>query len=134
MSWFRRRRRREPPPVLLPSLDRLAELIERVVALLDAVALTPEQKPREPPGEAVVVPQHDPGPVPDGWVAFVASPDGYRLLGRDGPPPAGGAVLELDGDAFTVLRLGPSPFPGDGRRCAFLERKEPPSAERTFDR
>ena len=29
--WFRRvfRRRRSPPPVLLPSLERLAELIER---------------------------------------------------------------------------------------------------------
>ena len=128
------RRRRVPPPVLLPSLDRLAELIERVVALLDQVALAPEQKPREPPREEIAVPQHNPGPVSDGWVAFVASPDGYRLLGRDGPPPVSGAVLELDGDAFVVLRLGPSPLPGDRRRCAFLERKEPPSAERTFDR
>ena len=125
----------QPPPVLLPSLDRLSELIERVVALLDQVALAPEQKPREPPSEEVVVPRHHPGPVADGWVAFVASPDGYRLLERlRARHPPGGAVLELDGDAFVVLRLGPSPLPGDRRRCAFLERKEPPSAERTFDR
>jgi len=135
MLWFRRRRRRVPPPVLLPSLDRLSELIERVVVLLDQVALAPEQRPaREEPTREVVLPQHNPEPVSDGWVAFVASPDGYRLLDRDGPPSVGGAVLELDGDAFVVLRLGPSPLPGDRRRCAFLERKEPPSAERTFDR
>ncbi len=134
--WLRRlfRRRRQPPPVLLPSLDRLSELIERVVVLLDQVALAPEQRPREEPTREVVLQEHNPGPVSDGWVAFVASPDGYRLLERDGPPPVGGAVLELDGDAFGVLRLGPSPLPGDRRRCAFLERKEPPSAERTFDR
>jgi hypothetical protein len=141
--WFRRlfRRRRQPPPVLLPSLDRLAELIERVVALLDQVTLAPAPALAPAPTPAAAEPQreivsnqHNPEPVPDGWVAFVASPDGYRLLERAGPPPVGGAVLELDAEAFTVLRLGPSPLPGDRRRCAFLERKEQPSGERTFDR
>ena len=59
--WFRRlfRRRRPPPPVLLPSLERLAELIERVVELLDEVALGP---PREPAQS--VAPAPDPGPDP----------------------------------------------------------------------
>ena len=38
------------------------------------------------------------------------------------------------GTPFRVLRLGPSPLPGDRRRCAFLEREEPSRAERTFDR
>ena len=129
--WFRRlfRRRREPPPLLLPSLDRLAELIERVVALLDEVTLAPEPAPRE----EIVLQQHNPGPAADGWVAFVSSPDGYRLLRRDGLPPGRGAVLELEGGTFVVLRLGPSPLPGDRRRCAFVERKEPLAAERTFD-
>ena len=127
--WLRRRRRRLPPPVLLPSLDRLAELVERVVALLDDLALAPE-----PPREEIVVQEHDVAQVADGWVAFVPAPDGYRLQQRDGAPPARGATLELDGAAFVVLRLGPSPLPGDGRRCAFLEREEPPGAERTFDR
>jgi hypothetical protein len=134
--WFRRlfRRRREPPPLLLPSLERLGELVERVVALLDGVALAPEPAPRKPaPREEIVLQQHNPGPAADGWVAFIPSPDGYRLLVRGGPPPARGAVLELDGDGFAVLRLGPSPLPGDGRRCAFVERKEPLAAERTFD-
>lgn len=127
--WFRRRRRRQlPPPVLLPSLDRLAELIDRVVALLDHVSLAPA-----PGSEGIVLKQHNPGPVPDGWVALVASPDGYRLLQREGPPPERGASVEFDGGMLVVLRLGPSPLPGDRRRCAYLEQ-EPPPAERTFDR
>lgn len=129
--WFRRlfRRRREPPPVLLPSLDRLGELIERVVALLDQVSLAPE---RAPP-EEIVLQHHNPGPAADGWVAFVHSHDGYRLLQLDGPQPDRGATLELDDSVYLVLGLGPSPLPGDRRRCAFVQRQEPPPAERTFD-
>jgi len=123
--WFRRRRRRQPP-VLLPSLDRLAELIERVVALLDQVSLAPEQSPRE----EIVLQQNDPDPesepVTEGWVAFVHSPDGYRLLQRDGAPPDRGAVIELDQGSFAVLRLGPSPLPGDRRRCVYVEKQERP--------
>jgi hypothetical protein len=119
--WFRRRRRRQPLPVLLPSLDRLAELIERVVALLDQVELAPDSPLPAPESTA------------DGWVAFVHSPDGYRLLQRDGPPPEQGAAVELDEGAFLVIGLGPSPLPGDRRRCAYFERKERPAAERTFD-
>jgi hypothetical protein len=73
--WFHRlfRRRREPPPALLPSLDRLGELVERVVALLDQVS--PERNL-----ERIVPKHHNSEPVADGWVALVPSPDGYRLL------------------------------------------------------
>lgn len=125
--WFRRHRRL-PPPVLLPSLDRLAELVARVVALLDQVTLAPEPVP------AATTPGHDePEPVVAGWLAFVASPGGYRLLERDGPPPNRGATVELDGLCL-VVRLGPSPLPGDRRRCVFVERQERPDPERTFDR
>lgn len=129
--WFRRRRRRRPPPpVLLPSLDRLAELIERVVALLDEVSLAPEPAPRV----QLVSKQHNPEPAADGWVAFVHSPDGYRLLPQEGAPPVRQATVELESGVFVALRLGPSPLPGDRRRCASLERQEPSAAERTFDR
>jgi hypothetical protein len=114
--------------VLLPSLDRLAELIERVVALLDQVSLAPVPVPEE-----IAVKQHDPEPAVDGWVGLVPSPEGYRLLQRAGPPPDRGAALELDDESFLVARLGPSPLPGDRRRCAYLEQ-EPPSSERTLDR
>lgn len=115
--------------MLLLSLDRLAELIERVVALLDQVSLAPAPPPPPGPEPAPAAP-----PVQADHVLFVSAPDGYRLLQRDGPPPDRGATLELDDGAFLVLRLGPSPLPGDRRRCAFVERQERPPVERTFDR
>ena len=125
-SW---RRRRPPPPVLLPSLDRLAELIERVVALLDQLSLAPEAPARE----KLVLQEHKVAPAAAGWVAFIHTPEGYRLLECAAAPPERGATVELDGAVHVVLRLGPSPLPGDRRRCAFVEQ-EPPVGERTFDR
>lgn len=138
--WFRRRRRRQPPPpLLLPSLDRLAELVERVVELLDGLVLQ-DHKPsaaapewRSQTMSADLVSQEHEVDV-DGWVAFAGLPGGYRLVDRDGQPPARGDVLELDGASFRVLRLGPSPLPGDERRCAFLEREEPPPTARNDER
>ena len=134
--WFRRlfRRRRPPPPVLLPSLERLAELIERVVDLLDEVALGPPREPAQYAAPARAKRRAQPGPVGAGHVLLVPSPDGYRLLERDGAPPVRGDLLDVDGVEFSVLRLGPSPLPGDRRRCAYLERQEPPQVDRTFDR
>jgi hypothetical protein len=56
-----------------------------------------------------------------GHLLFVPSPQGYRLLEREGEPPAMGAELDLGGDArFLVNRIGPSPYPADARRCAYL--------------
>ncbi len=78
--WFRRlfRRRRPPPPVLLPSLERLAELIERVVELLDEVALSP---PREPAPPATPAP--DPPPDPVSSAAPNATPNpGHSVSGH----------------------------------------------------
>jgi hypothetical protein len=141
--WFRRlfRRRRSPPPVLLPSLERLAELIERVVALLDEVALSPPREasppvapPRNPAPEPAAVAVPKPALSVEGHVLLVPWPDGYRLLEQEGAPPARGEVLHVDQHGFSVLRLGPSPLPDDRRRCAYLEREEPPKVDRTFDR
>jgi hypothetical protein len=42
----------------------------------------------------------------------------YRLVEIDPTEPGGPVVV--DGDAYDVLRTGPSPLPGDGRRCAYL--------------
>lgn len=128
--WFRRRRRRLPPPVLLPSLDRLAELIERVVELLDGLT-SPAQA-----AEELASQEHEPAtpvPVPEGWVAFLATPAGYRIVQLGGCAPARGEAVEVEGGRWTVLRLGPSPLPGDGRRCAYLEREERPAPERTSE-
>lgn len=53
-------------------------------------------------------------------LAFV--PDGtYRLVPLDAAL-ARGSGLEVDGKQYVVARIGPSPLPGDRRRCAYLVR------------
>jgi hypothetical protein len=57
----------------------------------------------------------------DGHLLFVWTPSGYQLVERDGEPPAVGEELELDGKRQRVSKHGPSPLPGDGRVCAYLQ-------------
>ena len=125
----------------LPSLDRLAGLIERVVELVDEVAGGSAQASGPAPAPAPAPPEPaPPEPAPAaveaddgrGWLAFVPSPHGYALVPQAGPVPAPGEVLELDGTPFRVLRRAPSPLPGDRRRCAVVEREEPSAADRSF--
>ena len=53
---------------------------------------------------------------------FVWSASGYRLHERDGDPPAVGAEVEVDeGRSGRVSKVGPSPLPGDERRCAYVQ-------------
>jgi hypothetical protein len=59
-------------------------------------------------------------PVETAHLVFAAG-DRYRLLERDGPAPAPGTTVELDGHRMVVQRLGVSPLPGDARRCAYAE-------------
>jgi len=145
--WRRRREVSPAPQVVLPSLDRLAGLIERVVELVDEVAggrgPGSNNAPAPPPPAAPPPVSQEPAraldvPVPEpagvaGWLAFVPSPNGYTLVPRPDSLPTLGAVLELDGAAFRVLRYAPSPLPGDRRRCAVVAREEPPEADRSFD-
>jgi hypothetical protein len=56
----------------------------------------------------------------DEHVLFVWTPTGYRLESREGQAPAAGEEVELDGRRQLVVKVGPSPLPGDGRPCAFL--------------
>ncbi len=140
--WFRRifRRRRRPPPLDLSGLDRLEELVARVAGMVREVALAasgelplaasgelPLDAPA-PAGEndvpaALPEPTVVPSPPPaGGCVLFLPGPEGYRLLEREHEPPLPGERIEVEGASFCVLRLGPSPLPGDRRRCAFLER------------
>jgi hypothetical protein len=72
---------------------------------------TPEQPTARPVAAAVDL---------DTCVLFVPTPDGYRLVQLDASPPAAGERVELEGAAFDVVRLGPSPLPGDERRCVYL--------------
>ena len=139
--WSRRKSESPPPPVVLPSLDRLAGLIERVVELVDEVSGTAERPPERSP-EARPAPPSAPQPAvnavdaaaADGaWFAFVASPQGYSLVELPGSLPAPGDELALEGIRYRVVRYAPSPLPGDRRRCVVLEMEEPPEPERTSD-
>ena len=114
-----------------------------MVELLDEVAARPLAEPRRR-AAPVSQPAPEPEPAPDaalnpapsmvGHVLLVPSPDGYRLREREEAPPGRGDSVEVEGETFSVIRLGPSPLPGDRRRCAYLERQEPPRVDRTFDR
>lgn len=127
---WRRRRRSQPEPVVLPSLDRLSGLVERVVELVEAV------------GDSTPMPAPEPERAPEqlaaattatAWVAFVGSPHGYRLVEATGAVPRRGTVVELEGEPHRVTKTGPSPLPGDRRPCAYVEREEAPASERTSD-
>ena len=68
-----------------------------------------------------------PEPVGSAEIAFVPGVE-YRLLEVAVPSSGKGAVVEVDGDEFVVARIGPSPLPGDDRRCAYLVRGTTPPA------
>jgi chromosome segregation ATPase len=68
--------------------------------------------------EAAVPVSHEAEPVE---LAFV--PGGrYSLVELDASPLTVGLELEIEDDVFVVTRVGPSPLPGDSRRCAYLTR------------
>ena len=51
------------------------------------------------------------------YLVFLGTPSGYRLSETSGVlPEVGSSIVEL---GATVLRVGPSPFPGDPRACIF---------------
>ena len=54
-----------------------------------------------------------------GYLLFVWSPSGWTMQERDGEAPMPGSTVE-DGDRLLrISKLGPSPLPGDRRRCAY---------------
>ena len=56
-----------------------------------------------------------------GYVVFAWSPTGYELTEREGLPPAVGEEVEEGERTLRVSKVGPSPLPGDRRRCAYLQ-------------
>jgi hypothetical protein len=56
-----------------------------------------------------------------GYVLFVWSPNGWTLQQRDGDAPALGETVEAGETMLRVSKLGPSPLPGDRRRCAYTQ-------------
>jgi len=55
------------------------------------------------------------------YLLFVWKPSGYELQEREGEPPAIGDEIEENGNRQVVSKVGPSPLPGDSRRCAYLQ-------------
>lgn len=57
-------------------------------------------------------------------VLFIWHSSGYQLQARGGPVPEAETEISLSehgGGRYLVSKVGPSPLPGDTRRCAFLE-------------
>jgi hypothetical protein len=82
----------------------------------DAVARLEAERSRTGPA---------PGPVrsDDRHELFVPTGEGYSLLECPGPAPAAGTEVELSsGERFSVMRVGPSPLPGEAHACAYLDR------------
>jgi septal ring factor EnvC (AmiA/AmiB activator) len=52
----------------------------------------------------------------------------YRLVEIEHEPVSAGNVLDVEGETYMVSRTGPSPLPGDSRRCAYLVRGGPGSS------
>jgi hypothetical protein len=93
---------------LCAALDELALLADGVEELESRIATI----------EAAIAPEGL--EIVPGHTALVCRADGYSLLELESPPPEVDEVITVDGEDFTVLRLAPSPFPGDQRRCAIL--------------
>jgi hypothetical protein len=92
---------------LRADLRALAERLER----LEAVT---QEQPR-PTGRIAAVES-------EGYVAFVPTATGYRLVTRSEAPPEPGTTLMLEDEEspLVVVRYGRSPLPFDARPCAYL--------------
>ena len=55
------------------------------------------------------------------YLLFIWKPTGYELREREGDVPSVGSVLDEEDGRMKVTRIGPSPLPGDDRRCAYLQ-------------
>ena len=58
----------------------------------------------------------------NGHLLFVWTTGGYELREAEGDPPEVGSTVEPDGETtYFISKIGPSPRPGDTRRCAYLQ-------------
>ena len=69
-------------------------------------------------GQGGVLSGHVPEPVE---LVFVPG-ERYRLVEIDATALTSGFAFDVDGIEYAVARVGRSPLPGDGRRCAYLVR------------
>jgi chromosome segregation ATPase len=88
---------------------------ERALAEKEAELEERDQAPAED------TPSAAPAPEPTVELAFVPG-ERYRLVEVDGAGLSPGSTFTQDDDDYVVARIGPSPLPGDSRRCAYLVR------------
>jgi hypothetical protein len=55
------------------------------------------------------------------YLMFIWKPSGYELREADGDVPSVGAEVEQDDQRLRVTKVAPSPLPGDGRVCVYLQ-------------
>ena len=89
------------------AISQNADLAKRVAELEEAAAAEPETEPARFSGAT-------------SHLLFGAGAEGYTLVERDGPPPAAGSTLELDGTVDAVTKLAAGPLPGRRDACAYL--------------
>jgi hypothetical protein len=65
--------------------------------------------------EAAAARAPEPPPIEVGHVLLLPSPEGYRLVVREGPAPALGELVEHGGCGYRALSRNASPLPGDPR-------------------
>jgi hypothetical protein len=66
----------------------------------------------------------------DRHTLFVPGPGGYAAVDRSGPAPEVGSEVEMSGgERFRVVRIGPSPLPGEAHPRVYLDRVGPSWAE-----
>ena len=97
------------------TLDIVAEMIDALAEAREEPPAVPDLTPAEPPVEVEAQVVHLPAPA-ELHLVFIPTPDGYRLAEAAGPAPAVGTLMA----AGVVARIGPSPLPGDARRCVYL--------------
>ena len=57
---------------------------------------------------------------PGGYLLFVWKPSGYELREQQGEVPTLGAEVQQAEGTLRVVKVGPSPLPGDPRACAYV--------------
>jgi hypothetical protein len=109
--------------VLERELETLeASLADRVVSLSQLEAELAEARSEHRAVTALGADRPDPPvePTITSHLRFVLRSGGYTVTPCDGAPPEPGQRIEVDGEQFTVAKVGPSPMVGDQRSCAYL--------------
>jgi hypothetical protein len=55
------------------------------------------------------------------YLLFAWTTSGYELREESGRPPGVGESVEAEGKSLRVVKVAPSPLPGDSRTCAYAQ-------------